>query len=153
MKAVVAMTPDRVIGRAGQIPWRFPEDLKWFKGVTYGQTVLMGRKTFESIGRPLPGRTNLVVSRTAGFAGVEMIRSLDDLDPRQYPREVFVIGGAEIYERLVPLCDELFITHIHQEFDGDTFFPSFEDRFVPAETLLERPEFEIVRYVKRKLEG
>jgi dihydrofolate reductase len=153
MKAVVAMTPGRVIGRAGQIPWRFAEDLKWFKRVTYGQTVLMGRKTFESIGRPLPGRTNLVVSRTAGFAGVEMIRSLDDLDPCQYPQEVFVIGGAEIYERLVPLCDELFITHIRQEFDGDTFFPSFEDRFVLAETLLERPEFEIVRYEKRRMGG
>src|SRR3977135_1531178 len=100
MNAIVALTRTRVIGIGNKIPWKLSEDLKLFKKVTMGHTVLMGRKTFESIGKPLPGRLNLVVSRTAEFGGVETIRDLDTFDPSRFESggsEIYVIGGSEIY--------------------------------------------------------
>ena len=96
MKAIVAMTRDRVIGKNDKIPWRLPGEQRWFKEVTMGHPILMGRKTFESIGRPLPGRRNLVVTRAGMFAGVDLIHDLNEFDPRSYEvdsREIFVIGG------------------------------------------------------------
>jgi dihydrofolate reductase len=146
MIAIVAMTPSEVIGCGNAIPWRIAEDFRWFKQTTLGHPVLMGRKTFASLNRPLPGRRNLVVTRTAQLDGVEVIRDLTRFDPDQYEHEVFVIGGAEIYRALLPECRELLITHVKAEHPGDTFFPAYKHLFRPAEEIRDAPEFRIVRY-------
>jgi dihydrofolate reductase len=146
MIAIVAMTPSRVIGHRNAIPWRLPEDLRWFKQTTLGHPVLMGRKTFESLGKPLRGRANLVVSRTSSFDGVEMVRSLARFDPDRYEREVFVIGGAEIFQALLPRCRQLLVTHVKTDYPGDAFFPAYEHLFRPVEEISDAGEFRIVRY-------
>lgn len=147
------MSLDRVIGRDGAMPWHLPEDFRWFKRATLGHVVLMGRKTFESIGKPLPGRLNLVVSRGGKIQapGVETINDLSGFRPEDYqPREVWVAGGAEIYRQLLGRCSELYLSLVKREVGGDTFFPAFEDDFERMETTLETPEFEVRRYRKRR---
>jgi dihydrofolate reductase len=151
MIAIAAMTASRVIGQRGKIPWRIPGEQKWFKEMTFGHPVLMGSRTFESIGRPLPGRQNLVVSRTRSWPGVEMVRELSQFDPHQYSPEVFVIGGAEIYAQLLDRCSELLITRVKNEYDGDAYFPEFESRFRLIEQLLETADYVIERW--RKVNG
>jgi dihydrofolate reductase len=151
VRAIVAMTPSRVIGQGGKIPWHYPEDMRWFKQTTMGNAVLMGRKTFESIGKPLPGRLNFVVSRTASFQGVEMIRDLIGFQLDRFDRDVYVIGGAEVYRTLLPITEELIVTHVLTEHPGDTFFPEYEPVFESAEKLLQTPDFVIKRYVRRPL--
>ena len=151
MTAIVAMTPSRVIGHRNVIPWRLPEDLRWFKQTTMGHAVLMGRKTFESIGKPLPGRTNLVVSRTRTFQGIEMVPSLARFNPERYGQEVFVIGGAEIYRALLARCRQLLVTHVKTDWPGDAFFPAYEHLFRPVEEIRDGGEFRIVRYERREL--
>jgi dihydrofolate reductase len=146
MKAIVAMTSSRVIGYKNRLPWRVKDDLRWFKGITMGHPVLMGRKTFESIGRPLPGRRNLVASRSAEFPGTEIIRDLDAFDPTGYRPEVFVIGGAEIYQQLLARLEEIWVTCVNHEYAGDSFFPEFEHLFERAETLAKTSEYERIRY-------
>jgi dihydrofolate reductase len=118
MKAIVAMTRNRVIGQNNKIPWRLRGEQKWFQEVTMGHPILMGRKTFESIGRPLPGRRNLVVTRTGNFAGVDLIRDLNAFDPTSYESHdqgIFVIGGAEIYQALLDRCDTIYATIVKKE--------------------------------------
>ncbi|MBV8216636.1 MAG: dihydrofolate reductase [Verrucomicrobia bacterium] len=146
MIAIAAMTASRVIGQRGEIPWRIPGEQKWFKEATLGHPILMGRRTFESIGRPLPGRQNLVVSRTRSWPGVEMIRDLSRFDPDRYSPEVYVIGGAEIYARLLDQCRELLITRVKNEYDGDAYFPEFESRFRLIEQIRETPDYLIERW-------
>jgi dihydrofolate reductase len=146
MKAIAAMSLNRVIGADGKIPWRLPEDMKFFKQTTLGHVILMGRKTYESLGRPLPGREHWVVSRTADFAGVRMIRDLAEIAEPQDGRELFLIGGAELYAQLLPQCSELLLTHVKAEVAGDAFFPPFESEFEEAEILLETPEMIVRRY-------
>jgi dihydrofolate reductase len=146
MTAIVAMTPSRVIGCRNAIPWRLLEDLRWFKQTTLGHPVLMGRKTFESLGTPLKGRTNLVVSRAFEFQGVEMVRSLVAFDPDRYEQEVFVIGGAEIYRALLARCRQLLVTHVKTDYPGDAYFPAYEHLFRPVEEIRDADEFRIVRY-------
>ena len=146
MKAIAAMSLNRVIGCGNQIPWHLPEDFKWFKRTTLGHAVLMGRKTFESLGKPLPGRRNLVVSRGPALPGVEMVHDLAAFDPARYDCEVFVIGGAQIYAQLLPRCTDLFLTVVSREIDGDAFFPPFEDAFTQIDTPLRTPEFEVRHY-------
>jgi dihydrofolate reductase len=146
MIAIAAMTPSRVIGRGKEIPWRIPGEQKWFKEVTWGHPILMGSKTFESIGRPLPGRQNLVVSRTRSWPGVEMIRDLAQFDPGEYPAEVFVIGGAQIYRELLDECRELLITRLNADHEGDVYFPEFESRFQLVELIRETPDYMIQRF-------
>jgi dihydrofolate reductase len=153
MKAIVAMTRKRVIGKNNQIPWRLRGEQKWFKEVTMGHSILMGRKTFESIGKPLPGRHNLVVTRTGSFAGVELIRDLQAFDPGLYEadgKEVFVIGGAEIYRALLDRCETIYVTIVKEEQEGDAYFPEFESEFVILETIRETPEFDIFCYHRRR---
>ena len=140
------MSLNRVIGRAGQIPWHLPEDFKWFKRTTVGHAVLMGRKTFESLGKPLPGRANLVVSRGADIPGVTMIRDLAAFDPAHFPGEVFVIGGAEIYAQLLDRCTDLYLSVVAREVEGDAFFPEFESRFDFVEVPLRTADFEVRHY-------
>lgn len=149
-KAIAAMARNRVIGHEGGIPWHLPEDFKWVKQCTQGHTIVMGRRTFESIGRPLPNRMNIVVSRSAhGITGCTVIRSLDELDQIATQGEVWIFGGAEIYESALPRIDEIFLTIVKSEPPGDTFFPPFEDQFELAEVLRDEPEFQIRRYLRR----
>ena len=127
MKAIVAMTRDRVIGKNNKIPWHLPGEQKWFKEVTMGHPILMGRKTFESIGRPLPGRRNLVVTRARNFAGVDVIHDLNEFDPTPYEvdgREIFVIGGAEIYKALLDRCDTIYATVVKEDYREMLIFRS-----------------------------
>ncbi len=149
MKAIAAMSVNRVIGAEGKIPWRLPEDMKFFKRTTLGHVVLMGRKTFESLGKPLPGREHWVVSRTADFEGVRMIRDLAEIAEPEDGREVFLIGGGELYGELLPRCGELFLTLVKREVEGDAFFPPFEEMFDAEEVLLETPEMTVRRYVRK----
>lgn len=129
---VVAMDLRGVIGRAGGLPWRLPDDLRRFKALTLGKTVIMGRKTFESIGRPLPQRRNIVVTRDPRFAaaGIEVAASLEAALAlcRQEP-EVMVIGGAEIYRAALPSANKIELTRVEAEVDGDVHFPALD----PAE--------------------
>src|SRR5882757_1107676 len=146
-KAIAAMSENRVIGRGSQIPWHLPEDFKWFKKMTTGNVVVMGRKTFESIGKPLPNRETIILSR-AGFQhpGVRTITALDQIDLAHETRQVFICGGAQIYEQALPLCSDLYLTLVKRVVEGDTFFPAFENDFVLVEKLRDTPEFEILHY-------
>lgn len=150
MKAIAAMSANRVIGVDGKIPWRLPEDMKFFKQTTLGHVVLMGRKTFESLGRPLPGREHWVVSRGTDFPGVRMIRDLAEIAEPADGRELFLIGGGELYGQLLPQCRELLLTHVKGTFEGDAFFPPFEELFDAGEVVLETPEMVVRRYRNRR---
>ncbi len=148
--AIAAMSENRVIGDGNRIPWHLPEDYRFFKATTMGHVLVMGRKTFESIGRPLPGRATLVLSRS-GFShpGVQTIASLDQLPALAGDRQAFVCGGADIYRQALPLCSDLYLTHVKRTVEGDAFFPPFEDLFEPVETLQDNADFRIVRYRRR----
>lgn len=147
-KAIAAMADNRAIGFQNRIPWHLPEDFKWFKQKTLGQVVVMGRKTWESLGGALPKRENVVLTRQQQtFPGARTITRLEQLQDMDFgDREIFIIGGAEVYRLALPGCDELFITHVHEEFEGDTYFPPFEDQFALEATLRETPEFTIRHY-------
>jgi len=132
---VVAVAENGVIGREGDMPWRLSTDLKRFKALTLGKPLVMGRKTFASIGRPLPGRPHVIVSRSAGFRpeGVEVVETLDAAMARARTiaaatgaDEICVVGGGEIYRQVLPLVDELHVTHVEATVDGDTFFPPID---------------------------
>lgn len=127
---IVAMDENRVIGRDNQLPWRLPEDLKFFKKVTMGHPIAMGRKTHESIGRILPGRENIVITRQKDYQMEDctVVSSVEDFVKysKKLSDEVFVIGGAEIFNETFDYADRLYITLIHDEFAGDTFFPEFD---------------------------
>jgi dihydrofolate reductase len=149
LRAIAAMSLNRVIGKDGKIPWHIPEDFKWFKKTTTGQAVLMGRKTFESLGRPLPNRRNLVVSRAGDLGeGVEMVRDLAAFRPEDYPCDVWVIGGGEIYRQTLDTCEEIYLSVVNRVVEGDVFFPEFEDKFELVGTVLSQAEFEVKRYRK-----
>ena len=129
---VVATAQNRAIGLNGKMPWHIPEDLKYFKAVTTGHPIIMGRKTFQSIGRPLPGRTNIVITRDQDYQaeGITVTHSLEQaievaktVAQKNGVREVMVIGGAEIYALALPFTNKIHRTEIHAETDGDAFFP------------------------------
>ena len=150
MIAIAAMSLNRVIGCAGKIPWHLPEDFRWFKRMTSGHVVVMGRKTYESLGKPLPNRTNVVVTRGAEIPGAIAVRDIASFDPCSFaPKEVFVIGGAEIYAQLLPRCSDLYLSIVQREVEGDAFFPDFEAHFSWVETSLSQPEFKVEHYRRR----
>lgn len=122
---IAAVSDNNVIGKKNALPWRIPEDLAHFKALTMGSTLLMGRKTFESIGRPLPGRTTIVITRKPGFAapGVTVALSPAAAVGMVHEKHAFVVGGAEIYAYFLPQASKLFLTRVHGTYDGDTFFP------------------------------
>ncbi len=153
-KAIAAMSENRVIGDGSRIPWHLPEDFKFFKQTTMGHVLVMGRKTFESIGRPLPGRETIVLSRT-GFAhpGVRTVDGLDKLEFPQDGREMFICGGSDIYRQALPLCSDLYLTHVKRHVRGDAMFPAFEEAFEPVETVVDTTDFRIVHYRNRHLMG
>ena len=139
---IVAMDQDRLIGRDNALPWHLPADLAFFKRTTMGKPIVMGRKTWESIGRPLPGRQNIVVTRNPNFdaAGCELADSIEaalalagDVD------EIMLIGGAGLYAQAMPLASQLYLTRIHHSFaDGDAWFPEIENNW----TVVERQDFD-----------
>ena len=133
---IAALADNRVIGIENRLPWHLPADLKHFKAVTLGKPIIMGRKTWDSLGRPLPGRLNLVVSRQAGLQldGAEVFASLDAAIARadQWARErgvteLMLIGGAELYAQGLPRAERLYLTRVHLAPDGDAFFPAFAE--------------------------
>jgi dihydrofolate reductase len=125
---IVAMAQNGVIGRDNALPWRLPADLKRFKAFTLGKTVLMGRKTFESIGRPLHGRDNLVLTRDRRWlaSGVIVVHSVEQALTQAGDKELVAIGGAQIYRLLMPFARRIYLTHVHADVPGDTFFPDFD---------------------------
>jgi len=151
-KAIAAMSLNRVIGSANKIPWHLPEDFKWFKQLTIGNVVVMGRKTFESIGKPLPNRETIILSRSQySFPGVRTISDLSQINLTADSREVFICGGAQIYAQALPSCSDLYLTLVKREVEGDAFFPAFEDRFELAEEIRDTPDFKILHYLQRNL--
>ncbi len=125
---IAAMANNRVIGKDNQMPWHLPADFAWFKKCTVGKPVVMGRKTYESIGRPLPGRHNIVISRDAGLKidGVTTVTSVESaLEIVTDEPEVMIIGGGSIYEHCLAMADKLYLTYIDLEVDGDTQFPDW----------------------------
>lgn len=132
LSLIVAMNAGRVIGRRGELPWRLSADLRRFRRLTMGHHLIMGRATYESIGRPLPGRTSLVLSRNeayeANHSAVHVVRSLDEaceVAERAGDSEAFVIGGGEIYRLALPSVDRMYITHVEADVAGDAFFPQW----------------------------
>lgn len=126
---IVAMANNRIIGANNTMPWRCPEDLKYFKSLTMGHHMIMGRKTFDSIGKPLPGRVSVIVTRNRDLEieGCVMAHSLDEaIRACKDDNEIFIVGGAELYALALPLVNKLYITEIQQDFDGDTYFPEFD---------------------------
>ena len=150
-QAIAAMSLNRVIGAGNKIPWHLPEDFKWFKQMTTGQVIVMGRKSFESIGRPLPDRETFVLSRAQfSHPGVRTICRLDELPACAGGRQVFICGGAQVYTQTLPLCSDLYLTLVKREVEGDAFFPPFEERFELAEEIRDSPEFKILHYRNRQ---
>lgn len=149
LTAIVAMTPDRVIGRGGALPWHLPEDLAFFKRTTSGHPIVMGRKTFESIGKPLPKRRNIVLTRDKSWSapGVEVIHCPEDLCilPR-LEGQVFIIGGSDIYAAFMPQLDDLLVSHLRDSYEGDTVFPVFGHLFPRCEVVESHEAFEVRRW-------
>lgn len=177
-KAIAAMSENRVIGNGNKIPWHLPEDFRWFRKMTTGNVVVMGRKTFESLGKPLPERINVVLTRhpvlvrkqhpelfgdftlgtrarslrksyQLGFSKlgtrteIRLQRNLMKLDPEEYSTDVFICGGAQIYEQALPMCSDLFLTRVKRVVEGDAFFPPFEEMFQRVAIVVDNPEFAI----------
>lgn len=139
LSLIVALARNHTIGIDNKLPWYLPNDLKYFKQVTMGKTIIMGRKTYESIGKPLPGRTNIVITRQADYVppnandSVKVVASLpaaqalaEQLGLINGQDEAMIIGGAEIYTQALPLVDRMYLTEVHAEVDGDAFFPEFD---------------------------
>ena len=139
LSLIVAMDQNRLIGRDNQLPWHLPADLRYFKTTTLGKPILMGRKTYESIGRPLPGRRNIVISKNAEFSapGCDLVGAIDEaLALCGDAPEAMLIGGASLYAQTLELADTLYITRIHHSFEGDAWFPEFD----PAQWQIEKQQ-------------
>ena len=142
------MSLNGVIGNNGAIPWHLPEDFKWIKQCTTGHVLVMGRKTYDSIGRPLPNRETFVLTRQElEIPGVTIIHDLQSLKNYPTEKDVWIFGGSEVYRMALPYCAELYLTIVQQEHEGDARFPEFEPPFVPQETIRDEADFKIVRYV------
>jgi dihydrofolate reductase len=187
-KAIAAMSQNRVIGADGKIPWHLPEDFKWFKKMTMGNVIVMGRKTFESLGRPLPSRKNLVLTkhpqrliksmpeifgqyhewrggkylkRAYQFhfsklgekeeTEIYIFKSLDKLDPDEFSNDIFICGGAQIYEQALPRCSDLYLTVLKRDVEGDAFFPAFEKKFDLTAEIQDTPDYKILHYQHKSL--
>lgn len=129
---IAAFAQNRVVGIENRLPWHLPEDLKYFKRTTSGKAIIMGRKTYDSIGRPLPNRTNIVITRNSDFTapGIKVVDSLEaaiamakEVNLINGVEEVMIIGGASIYESALPIADRLYLTHVHAKVEGDAYFP------------------------------
>ena len=149
--AIAAMSENRVIGDKGMIPWHLPEDYRWFKHRTMGGTLIMGRKTFAGIGKPLPGRETVVLSRTTATLGVTTCADLLSLDATlaTRPAPYWICGGTEVYRQFLGKCDVLYLTRVKRTMPGDTFFPPYEDTFELDQTIHENNQFRVERWVNK----
>jgi dihydrofolate reductase len=152
------MDEKRAIGRENRLPWHLPMDLKRFRAITLGHPVIMGRKTYESIGHPLPGRTNIVITRQDDFCpdGCVVVHDLQAaLAECSGAEEVFILGGAEIFREALPLADRLYLTIVHTRIDGDAFFPEVPETFtiVSRETAGDVYPIEFLVYERREPKG
>jgi len=153
--AIAAMSENRVIGNQGKIPWHIPEDFRWFKQVTMGGTLIMGRKTFESIGRPLPGRTTVVLTHGQGRpVSTEIYTDAGKLENAlaRCPKPDWICGGEEIYRRFVPVSQAIYLTVVKRQAEGDAFFPSFEESFNLQKILHENDECRVEYWLNNKIE-
>ena len=138
---IAAMDRNRLIGRDNALPWRLPADLQHFKRMTLGKPLLMGRRTYESIGRPLPGRTSYILSRTPGFSvpGCRVVSDMKDAIAGAEiagETELFICGGEDVYQQALPLCERIYLTQLEREVEGDRFFPEIpQDQFRPVRHL------------------
>jgi dihydrofolate reductase len=128
---IVAASENNVIGKDNKLPWCLPSDMKYFKNITWAMPVVMGRKTFESLGKPLKGRQNIVITRKTDWKpeGVEIVHSIDlaiIAATKMDAKEIFIIGGAEIFQSALPSADRIYLTRIHENFEGDAFFPELK---------------------------
>lgn len=148
LRSIAAMTHDHVIGNNGKIPWSIPDELSYFRKMTEGATVIMGRKTFESIGRPLKNRRNIVLTQSHDFyfPGIEIIHDISELLKMNIVGPAWVCGGAQIYALLLPACRELYITTVYGEYLGDTFFPEFDDIFCEESVVYATDQFIAKKY-------
>ncbi len=131
VSAVVAAAENNAIGRDNQLLWHLPNDLRFFKHTTTGHAIIMGRKTYESVGRPLPNRRNIIVTRQAGYTaeGADVVHSLAAaLESCAAAEHVFVVGGAEIYQQALPVTDRVYLTRVHVSLPGDSFFPQLDEQ-------------------------
>lgn len=144
------MSENRVIGNSNKIPWHIPEDFKWVKQCTLGQAIAMGRNTYESMGRPLPKRDNIVISRTVTeIPGCIVLPSIEALETYETDKEIWIFGGAQIYEQAMDRIEELYLTVVKGEFEGDAFFPAFEDQFILETVVREESDFTILKYTHK----
>lgn len=131
LSLIAAMASNRVIGHKGDIPWKIPGEQKMFKEITLGHTVIMGRKTYETLGRPLPGRTNVVITRQTGYQapGCIIARDLDGAlaSCSKDENEAFICGGGQLYHQALPMADKIYLTVLPQEIPGDTYFPEISE--------------------------
>lgn len=152
MRAIVAMAGNRVIGNGIRIPWHLPDDFKWFKKTTMGGNLLMGNTTFNAIGRPLPGRFTYVLTRNQEKLMSTMTEGYSYTDEAKFlascPANVWVCGGSQVYERFLPMCEEVYVTHVIGDFEGDIFMPPFEDMFSNQTIVLEHKDFWIVKHTR-----
>jgi len=147
--AVVAMAHDRAIGKDGTMPWQLPEDLKVFRRLTVGHPIVMGRKTYESIGRPLPKRQNIIITRQKDLLieGCEIIHNIEELkELNLINSEVMIIGGSEIYSLMLPYISTLWISQVKGDFEADTYFPEFKSDFIHSELKESFDSFDLLRY-------
>ncbi len=185
------MSLNRVIGAGGKIPWHLPDDFRWFKKMTMGNIVVMGRKTFEGLGQPLSNRKNMVLTRhpqrlikqhpeifgqyhewrggrylkrayqfhfsklgEKQETEILIFNTLNKLNPDEFPNDIFICGGAEIYAQALPRCSDLYLTLVQREIEGgDAFFPPFENRFELAGEIQQTPEFKILHYRHKSLKS
>jgi len=154
---IAAMTKDRVIGKKGRIPWNIPEDLEHFKNTTSGNTVIMGRKTFESLGKALPNRNNIVISTSmqpidGKGLGADVCASVKEALERakSYGKDIFIIGGSQIYHEFLTIADKMYISYIKKDYEGDTYFPTFDESQWVIEKREDHPDFELVVYRRKR---
>lgn len=169
LSLIAAVAKNNVIGSGGKLPWNIPEDLKKFKEITSGHCLIMGRKTFESLPKVLPGRRHYVITRNRDYkdtnpmaAGSKNVFVLPDpestlmkiredlMNNPKIPREIFVIGGGEIYEKMLPLCDKIYLTHVKKEVEGEVFFPKINRSEWKEIKRLAYPEYDFAIYVRNK---
>ena len=149
---IAAMTFDDVIGKDNQIPWRIPEDMKLFRELTLGNTVIMGRKTYESMGKPLKERNNIVISREMKkIEGIEVCRNLEDAlrTAEKFDRDKFIIGGATVYKSALPLVNKMYISYVKKDYKGDAYFPEFNHEDWNIKNIKQYIDFSLVTYIRK----
>jgi len=149
---IAAMAKNRVIGCDNKLPWHIHEDLQNFKRLTSGNVVIMGRKTFESIGKALPNRVNIVISSSMPQKeGIIVCKTVEEAlqKAESYDKEIFIIGGATVYQQTIPLADRMYLSYVKGDYHGDAFFPEFDESKWKIAEKTDFPEFELVVYVKK----